>query len=80
MVLNLLDLDEPKAPDPHDPEHHAGQCRRCHRPLSAEESLGYSIGPTCRKHLGITSRQPVRLARTKPGGDCQGQTDLLEET
>jgi hypothetical protein len=37
------------------------------------------MGSGCRKKHGIdASRKRVRLARIKPGGDCEGQTDLLE--
>lgn len=75
VAVNLLDLDEPTVP----PSPTAARCRCCKRLLRAEESLGYVIGPVCRKRLGIAPRKPVRLARTKPGGDCQGQTDLLED-
>jgi hypothetical protein len=75
--VNLLDLDTPTVGEAD--ERQGSRCRCCHRPLSAETSLGYSIGPDCRRKLGIAPRSRVRLARTKPGGDCDGQTNLLEE-
>jgi Zn finger protein HypA/HybF involved in hydrogenase expression len=76
--VNLLDLAEPAAEPTVGETPTVARCRCCKRLLKAEESLGYVIGPTCRKRLGIASRQSVRLARTKPGGDCDGQTNLLE--
>jgi hypothetical protein len=72
--VNLLALDEPTVGE----SPTVARCRCCKRLLTADDSLGYVIGPTCRKRLGITSRQRVRLARVKPGGDCEGQGDLLE--
>ncbi|MFI6594959.1 DUF6011 domain-containing protein [Nonomuraea sp. NPDC050536] len=71
---SLLDLDVPAVPG----SGTVARCRCCHRPLTEDVSLGYELGPTCRKRLGITSRQRVRLARVRPGGDCEGQGDLLE--
>jgi hypothetical protein len=77
--VNLLDGDdEPDPPLEETPT--TARCRCCRRPLRDETSLGYEIGPDCRKRLGIAPRARVRLARTKPGGDCDGQTDLLGET
>lgn len=55
------------------------RCRCCHRLLTEDVSLGYRIGPVCRRRLGISPRQRVRLARVRPGGACEGQGDLLEE-
>ncbi|MFI6496884.1 DUF6011 domain-containing protein [Nonomuraea typhae] len=55
------------------------RCRCCRRLLRAEESLGYGIGPDCRQRLGITPRRRLRLARVRPGGECEGQTSLLAE-
>ena len=58
----------------------SGECRRCHRALTDPVSLGFSIGPTCRDRLGITSRRrAVRLARVRAGGDVEGQLDVLGE-
>lgn len=58
---------------------HVARCRACKRKLSDPESLGFVIGPTCRKRLGIGTRARIRLAAVRPGGDCEGQTDLLED-
>ncbi len=55
------------------------KCRRCHRPLSEAESLGYSIGPVCRKRLGIEGRRRLRLARGRSWDQIDGQGDLLTE-
>lgn len=77
--MDLLDLLD-SAPDPPSGEKpRNARCRCCKRPLTDETSLGYQIGPDCRKRLGIAPRARVRLARTRPGGDCEGQGDLLEE-
>jgi hypothetical protein len=76
MVVNLLDLDEPtvgEAPT-------VGRCV-CGRRIWDPVSLLYEMGSGCRKKHGIVvGGKRVRLARTKPGGDCEGQTNLLEET
>lgn len=50
----------------------------CGRKIWDPVSLLYEMGSGCRKKHGITGRQRVRLARTWPGGDCNGQGDLLE--
>ena len=77
--MDLLILADP-APDPPAGETPTtGQCRCCRRKLEDPVSLAYGIGPDCRKRLGIAPRARVRLARTRPGGDCEGQGDLLEE-
>ncbi|MEV0585228.1 DUF6011 domain-containing protein [Nonomuraea sp. NPDC050310] len=68
--LDLLGLPEVRA--------HAARCRACKRKLRDPESLGFVIGPTCRKKLGIEERRPLRLTGVRPGGDCAGQGDLLE--
>ena len=73
--MNLLDLDEPTVGE----SPTVGRCV-CGRKIWDPVSLLYEMGSGCRRKHGITvSRQRVRLARTKPGGDCDGQTDLLEE-
>ena len=73
MTDGLLDLDLPEV------RAHTARCRACKRKLSDPESLGFVIGPTCRKRLGIDTGGRIRLARVRPGGDCEGQTDLLED-
>lgn len=68
------------ADEPPDEPCTSGECRRCHRALTDPVSLGFSIGPTRRERLGITSRRrAVRLARVRAGGEVEGQGDLLGE-
>lgn len=72
----LLDTDEPAAGETPT----VGFCV-CGRKIWDSVSLAYEMGPDCRKKRGIvTSRKRVRLARTRPGGDCDGQQDLLEDS
>lgn len=80
--MTLLDLDTPLL-DLHGPEDHAaraGRCRCCRHKLLDPVSLAYGIGPDCRKRLGIAPRKPVRITGVETWRDCEGQTDLLEET
>ncbi|MFC4006604.1 DUF6011 domain-containing protein [Nonomuraea purpurea] len=76
--MTLLDLDEPAPTVGESPT--VGQCRSCHHKLQDPVSLAYGIGPDCRKKLGIVPRQPVRITGVEMWRDCEGQTDLLEET
>jgi len=77
--VNLLDLDEPDTPTV--PESRTvGACRCCRHALRDPVSLAYGIGPDCRKRLGIVSRKPVRITGVEMWRDCEGQTNLLEET
>jgi hypothetical protein len=56
-------------------------CRRCHRPLTDPVSLGFHIGPDCRRHLGImpSRRRLVRLTRVRVCVPGPGQGDLLDQ-
>ncbi|MEV0994634.1 DUF6011 domain-containing protein [Nonomuraea sp. NPDC050202] len=51
----------------------------CGRLLTAPESRQRGYGPECAEKLGIVTPRPSRFSR-RDGGDCDGQTDLLEET
>ncbi|WP_157253180.1 DUF6011 domain-containing protein [Nonomuraea typhae] len=74
--MTLLDLD----PSTVEETPTVGRCRSCHHKIADPVSLAYGIGPDCRERLGISPRRRLRLARVRPGGDCEGQTDILEET
>jgi len=73
--VNLL--NEPDTPTvPENPT--VGHCV-CGKPIWDPVSLYYEMGPDCRKKHGIVHRRTrVRLARTRPGGDCDGQEDLTD--
>ncbi|MFD9949853.1 DUF6011 domain-containing protein [Nonomuraea sp. NPDC059022] len=74
--MTLLDLDPAVVGETPT----TGRCRCCRHKLADPVSLAYGIGPDCRERLGITRRRRLRLSRVRPGGDCPGQGDLLEET
>lgn len=80
-MTGLLDLGDADEPDLRGAEDHAALTGRCvcGRKIWDPVSLHHGIGPDCRRKLGIVPPARVRLARTKPGGDCEGQGDLLED-
>ncbi|MEU6725525.1 DUF6011 domain-containing protein [Nonomuraea wenchangensis] len=54
------------------------KCRgRCGKRLTDPESRKLGYGPDCAERLGIIVPSSPRFAR-RDGGDCDGQTDLLE--
>ncbi|WP_433520121.1 DUF6011 domain-containing protein (plasmid) [Nonomuraea sp. CA-143628] len=55
------------------------RCGACRQPLWKRESRDLGFGLDCAEKLGIIPPSPPRFSR-RDGGDCQGQTDLLEET
>jgi len=70
--VNLLDLTVPPLP----PMYCLGNCgKRLWDPKSRE--LGY--GPDCAEKLGIVIPSSPRFSR-REGGDCEGQTSLLEDS
>lgn len=84
-MIPLFEVGEPAGPpgpEPGSGRREADRCRRCRRPLKDPESLGYHIGPDCRKALGISGRSRrlrtgrARVRRWKPGDE---QYDLLEQ-
>lgn len=76
VVDELLYLDEPSTVGERPT---VARCRCCHRLLTENVSLGYKIGPVCRRRLGITPRQAVRISGVPRGWDIEGQADLLED-
>jgi hypothetical protein len=52
-------------------------CDDCHHPLWTPESRKLRLGPDCAEKRGISLTKPY--ARSRSGGDCEGQTNLLEE-
>lgn len=70
MVMTLLDLDVPLP--------HIVLCDDCHHPLWTPKSRELKLGPECAKKRGIIGPASPRISR-RDGGDCDGQTDLLEE-
>ena len=69
--MNLLDLDAP----PLSPMLCLGNCGRY---LTAPDSRRRGFGPECAEKLGIVTPPRSRFSK-RDGGDCDGQTDLLEE-
>jgi hypothetical protein len=68
--VNLLDLDLPRLP--------LIRCGACGQLLWKRESRDLGFGLDCAEKLGIIAPSSPRIAR-RDGGDCDGQTDLLEE-
>lgn len=86
-MIPLFEVGEPAetpGPEPGSGRREADRCRRCHRPLKDPESLGYHIGPDCRKALGITGRSARlrthrgRVRGWKPGDEQPGMFDEEE--
>ena len=69
--MNLLDLDVPRLT--------LICCGACGQPLWKRESRQLGFGLDCAEKLGIIVPSQPRFSR-RDGGDCQGQTNLLEET
>ncbi|SET50065.1 DUF6011 domain-containing protein [Nonomuraea wenchangensis] len=68
--MDLLDLDAPPLP--------VMKCRAgCGKKLWDPESRRLGYGPDCAERLGITTPSSPRFSK-RDGGDCDGQTDLLE--
>ena len=69
--MNLLDLTAPPLP--------AMYCLgNCGKLLWDPRSRKRRYGPECAAKLGIVDPAPSRFS-WRDGGDCPGQTDLLEE-
>ncbi|MFI7644086.1 DUF6011 domain-containing protein [Nonomuraea sp. NPDC049400] len=77
--MTLLD---PDGPDLRGPDDHAAPTGRCFcgRKLWDPVSLQHKIGPKCREKLGITPPKRVRITGVQVWRDCEGQTDLLDDT
>ncbi|GAA4089578.1 DUF6011 domain-containing protein [Nonomuraea soli] len=58
---------------------HVARCRACKRRLRDPESLGFFIGPTCRRRLGIEPGRRLRITGLPRGWEIDGQVDLLQE-
>lgn len=71
FAVNLLDLATPPLP----PMPCLGGCGRL---LWDPKSRKRGYGPDCAERLGIIEPPGPRFSR-RDGGDCEGQTDLLEE-
>lgn len=83
-MSTLFPVPAPQQPD--GPVEHSGggeaRCRRCHRRLTDQTSLGYHIGPRCRELLGITTQSGQRWVRAParpvsvPRRPVPGQAEL----
>lgn len=69
--MNLLDLAVPSLP----PMYCLGGCGKL---LWDPKSRKRRYGQECAKELGIIDPSSPRFSR-RDGGDCDGQTDLLED-
>jgi hypothetical protein len=70
--VSLLDLDAPPLP----PMYCLANCGKL---LWDPESRKRGYGPDCAERLGLIGPPSPRISR-RDGGDCDGQTNLLEET